>query len=248
MIGITVFVLVKTNFLHKKREENEVIKAVEDVKEDTVIEKSTESIIQTLSTVNDIYSNLIIGLDTEDRKLLKDVNKDVKALNKKSKLLKDSVYKTIKTFDKDAISTSHFYVQVLDYLREIAHCLEYMIKPSFEHVDNDFSKLKDIQIEELKLTEKRIRDFYKIIFEVIRTKDYAKVDDIIGMREKMLVEIEGNRKVQIKRLKHGEVGSKNSMLYLGLLHETKNLLLHTVNLLKAQRDFDVVKVKPNQNI
>ena len=63
------------------------------------------------------------------------------------------------------------------------------------------------------------------------------MDQVISKQEDLLELIETYRKTQMKRLKHDEVGAKNSMLYLGLLHETKNLLLHVVNLTKAQRDF-----------
>ncbi len=246
MLGIAIFSLVKTNFMHKKKEEKTIQDDIKDLKEDNVLTKCTSNVIGTLSSINDIYDSLILGLEQEDRKILKDVQKDIKVINKQSKYLKDNVYKTIKKFNKDSISTSHFYVQVLDYLRETAHCLEYMIKPSLEHVDNDFTRLLDVQFDELKNTSKRLKDFYNTIFDVIQNKSYERVDEIIQLREKLISEIEVNRKLQIKRLKHNEVGSKNSMLYLGLLHETKNLLLHTVNLVKAQRDFDNFKSNDNK--
>jgi hypothetical protein len=41
----------------------------------------------------------------------------------------------------------------------------------------------------------------------------------------------------LKRIKKGEAGTKNGLLYLGVLAETKSLLLDTINLLKAERDF-----------
>jgi hypothetical protein len=44
-------------------------------------------------------------------------------------------------------------------------------------------------------------------------------------------------KQQLKRIKNSESGTKNSTLYLNIMNETKNLLLFTVNLIKAQRDF-----------
>ena len=44
-------------------------------------------------------------------------------------------------------------------------------------------------------------------------------------------------RVQLKRIKKGEAGTKNGLLYLGVLSETKSLLLDTINLLKAERDF-----------
>ncbi len=238
MIILAAFSLIKSNFFPKKRTEDADLDKVEEIDEENVLVKCTNNVVGTLSNINEIYDNLIKGLENEDRVLLKSVKKDVKKLNKRSKYLKDNVYKTIKKLDKDSISTSHFYVQVLDYLREAAHCMEFMIKPSFEHVDNDFSRLKNEQFDELKLISKKLRDFYHLIFDVLNSKDYSKLEDIISIREKLIKEIDTFRKRQIKRLKHGEVGSKNSMLYLGLLHETKNLLLHSVNLVKAQRDFD----------
>lgn len=242
LIALAIFFVVRTHYLHKKREEIKAKQAAnDDVKEDTILEKCTTNVIDTLSNINNIYENLVTGLDKNDRKILREVKKDVKALNQQAKYLKDNVYNTIRKLDKDSISTSHFYVQVLDYLRETAHCLEYMIKPSLEHVENDFNKLSDEQLSELKQTSEKLKGFYNLIFDTINNKSYDKVKEIIKLREKLISEIEQFRKQQIKRLKHGESSTKASMLYLGLLHETKNLLLHSVNLVKAQRDFDNFK-------
>ena len=44
-------------------------------------------------------------------------------------------------------------------------------------------------------------------------------------------------KKQIKRIKNHEAGTKNSLMYMGMLAEMKNILFYTINLLKSQRDF-----------
>jgi Na+/H+ antiporter NhaB len=49
--------------------------------------------------------------------------------------------------------------------------------------------------------------------------------------------IDAVRKKQVKRIKANEVGTRNSMLFLGLLSEYKNLMLRAVNLTKSYRDF-----------
>lgn len=242
MVSIAIFILIKTNFFKKNTDTVEEF-TDDDYAEDTVVMKCKSNVVSTMLSINDVYDKLIKGLENEDRALLKSLKKDVGKINKQTKYLKDNVYKTIKKLHKDSITTSHFYVQELDYLRETAHCLEYMVKPSFDHIDNDFSRLLDQQFDELKTISKKLRDFYQIIFSVIDTQEYDNITEIIKIREKLIAEIEIFRKKQIKRLKQGEVGSKNSMLYLGLLHETKNLLLHSVNLVKAQRDFDEFKTE-----
>ena len=47
------------------------------------------------------------------------------------------------------------------------------------------------------------------------------------------------RKAQIKRIKKGESGTKASMLFLNILNESKGLVLHAGNSVKAYRDFNI---------
>ncbi len=44
------------------------------------------------------------------------------------------------------------------------------------------------------------------------------------------------RKLQIKRIKKGAVGTRNSLLYFNILAEFKNLAIFGLNLFKSQRD------------
>ena len=44
-------------------------------------------------------------------------------------------------------------------------------------------------------------------------------------------------KVMVRKIKRKEINSKNSVLFFNLMSESKNLLLQTVNLIKASRDF-----------
>ena len=63
------------------------------------------------------------------------------------------------------------------------------------------------------------------------------LDEAIEKQAKILKFIDTSRKKQVKRIKANEVGTRNSMLFLGLLSEGKNLLLQGINMLKSQRDF-----------
>ena len=169
--------------------------------------------------------------------MLKLVNKEVEVLNHQAKTLKDNVYKVLKQLRKESVSESHHYAQVLDYLRETAHAFTYLVKPAYEYFENNHSPLIDIQITELKNVSSSVKDFNTFILNVIDNSSFSQMDQVLSKQEDLLIMIQTYRKTQMKRLKHEEVGSKNSMLYLGILHETKNLLLHIVNLTKAQRDF-----------
>ena len=256
---IVVVGLVVRSYAFAKKKEKEKTTIVKEVAEDNVLEECTSTITDTLTQVSGIFDNTILGLKNDDRKLLKSTKKDVDVLNKQAKYLKDNIYKTLQKFDEDSINTSHYYVQVLDYLRETAHDLTFIVGSSYDHIENNFGELLEIQITELNGVATDVKEYYKQIIDTINTKQYENVRSIIDLRQNLINEMNDYRTIQIRRVKHKEAGTKNSILYsgilnfavppflfilyLGILHEVKNLLLNGTNLLKSQRDLDDYKKK-----
>ena len=239
VLVLSLYLMYKFHITTKLKEERDlsISKMSSGIKDENIIEQCTDNVYNTLFSVSDIFENLMLGIETADKKKLKELTNDVKVLNHQAKTLKDNVYKVLKQLRKDSVSESHHYAQVLDYLRETAHCFTYMIKPAFEYFENHHSPLIDIQVEELNEVSSEFKVFNNAVLKIIELNEFNKFDDILLKQAKLLGLIERFRKIQMKRLKHEEVGSKNSILYLGILHETKNLLLQEVNLIKAQRDF-----------
>ncbi len=93
------------------------------------------------------------------------------------------------------------------------------------------------QVEELNQLNTRVAELYKDILSSINENRYTEIDDIIAKQLDIIKMIEQINKKQIKRIKNQEAGTKNSLMYLGILGEFKNILFYTVNLLKSQRDF-----------
>ena len=236
---VSLYVIYKFHAKHRYKKELDIStsRLSENIKDENILEQCTNNVYNTLYSVSDIYSGMIDGIALRDRKKLKQVMKDVEILNYQAKSLKDNVYKVLKSLRKESVSESHHYAQVLDYLRETAHCFTYMVKPAYEYFDNEHSPFIDEQINDLKKLNAEIVDFYTYILNVIENNKFKNGENLLKKQQAIVSLIEDLRKTQMKRLKHEEVGTKNSMLFLGLLHESKNLLLHTVNLMKAQRDF-----------
>ena len=59
----------------------------------------------------------------------------------------------------------------------------------------------------------------------------------IIQRDEILETLENFEIMQIRRIKAGEVNTRNSVLFFNIISETKNMLLHSINLIKAHRDF-----------
>ncbi|HQB77882.1 MAG TPA: inorganic phosphate transporter [Tenuifilaceae bacterium] len=239
MILIAVALIIKSYMMHRKKEQQKASdRALEELAmEDSLINKCTKDVNKSLNDILRIYNQTVTGLTLEDRKLLKQLDKDVEDLNIEAKKLKYNVYTVLKELQADAIETGHYYVQVIDYLREIAHSLTFVTGPAFEHIDNNHKGFTKSQNQELIEISNMISKLFELIMVMVKDNDYTAVPDAIKMQQKVLEMLNDARKKQIKRIKQNEAGTRNSILYLAIINETKNIMLHTVNLLKAQRDF-----------
>ena len=243
LLIVVAFMIFNTyrRFKKKQKEKTNEVNTVDIIEDENIINVSTNNITENLIDIKNLYSDLFQNLISGNRKKLKINIKDVKTINEKVKYIKDHVYKVINKLKFDPVDTSHYYVQVLDYLRETAHCLTYMAKPAYDYLDNEHPKLIDVQKEELNHIRVEVIKFYNELINIIENDYFKDVDRILNIKEELVEEIEKYRKEQIRRVKKELVGTRNSMLFLGLLHETKNLLLHSANLLKSQRDFIIYR-------
>ncbi|MFP4041896.1 MAG: anion permease [Bacteroidia bacterium] len=238
---IAVAFLIRTHSIHKKREgkvkEFEDI-AAEDIEGDNIMKKCSNEINKMLETVINIFNETIIGVSEEDRKRLRNINKKVEQLNYDAKTIKNNVHHTLVRLEEDEIETGHYYVQVTDYLREMAHALSFIAGPSYDHVANQHRGLTKEQIDELKEIKKEMTLLFTNTMHIIENNAFEEIKELVlDQQQKVLQTIDESRKNQIKRIKKKTSGTKNSILYLQLLNEMKNFTLHTGNLLKAQRDF-----------
>ncbi len=241
LIIIAVIFIIKTHALHRRnqaeKQKGKVAETGAELLHGDVLQKSTENIINTLAFVSQSYSETIHGLFDENRKRIKKAKKVIAGLNKDVKQLKSNIPLTVNNLREDLIETGHYYVQVLDYLREMAHCLTFISQPVFDHIDNNHKGLSSDQIDELSKVTVTVNHLLEVISGLIKEQNFNELEKVIENQHEVLNYIKDLNRKQLKRIKHGEAGTRNSLLYMGILSETKNLLLHTINLVKAQRDF-----------
>jgi phosphate/sulfate permease len=250
MIIVAVLLLIRTHSYHKTQEEKKKqLKEIttNEIENGNVMEKCTSEINNMLDTVINTFSQTITYLSKEDRKNLKEINNQVEKLDADAKRIKKNVHQTLEQLEEDDIETGHYYVQVTDYLREMAHSLSFIAKPSYDHIANQHKSLNKEQIDELMDLNQEITLLFTNIMEVIKRNKYEENPNIYQQQQEALKHIDECRKSQIKRIKKKKTGTKNSILFLQLLNEMKNFLLHTVNLLKSQRDFVINQKKIEEN-
>ena len=233
-------IIVKTYQYHKRRaRKREQYDEKEQMKwdNDSILKNCELNIKSTLVDTADLYAKINYYLITEDRKQMRASLKRIRSLNLKAKELKADAYKTVQKLRDDSIDSSHYYIQILDYLREIAHCVHYLAEPAYEHLDNYHPPLTSEQTEDLNQLTLEVTELLKAIKTLMDSNDFDHINSIIIKQQQTLTFLQKLKKKQVKMIQAEEVGTRNSLLYFNMLAETKNLLLFTVNMLKAHRDF-----------
>ncbi len=202
----------------------------------TILKKCKTEVSDILREENTYYHNAIESFESEDRKSLSRIADEVDALSKKTKKLKSNIYPTVKRLQDEYIESSLYYIQVVDYLREIAHCLAFFVHPMYDHLNNNHKTFTNDQIVELEYIRRQLNQLIISNIEIIEKNQFERIDASEELKNKLMSTLQESRKYQLKRIKKESAGTKVSLLYLNMLHETQNLTLHLHNLVKANRD------------
>ncbi len=240
-LAIAVFFVIRSNITHKKitqqKHKKDEFYDQTTIKAENIIKKCSLTISETTEKASKLFFSSILNLIKEDRKKMKKTVKEVKELNLQVKYLKNNVYLVLKKLEEDSFETGQYYVQAIDYLREIAHCLTYISQPIFEHIDNNHPPLLRDQIKDLHNLNEEVSSFFDDIVTLFRKQNFKDIDKVILQQRVILDSLSKMKKKQIKLIKSEAVGTRNTILYLNLLSETKNLVLYAINLVKSHRDF-----------
>ncbi|OQA97635.1 MAG: Phosphate transporter family protein [Bacteroidetes bacterium ADurb.Bin217] len=241
VIGLFILALVvlfKTQIFAKRKEaekkQHDALKL--DSSEENLTIRSHSNISLILSATLDVFNQIYTGFGNYSHQELKVAKLKAKELDKNAKTLKDSVNVTIKDIGEEYFEASHNYVQVVDYLREISRSLSFIADPSYSHVSNNHKPLIEIQKHELHEILEKYEAYIKKIIYIIETKQFSQIEDAINEQTLLFEYIQKVRKKQMKRAKTGEVNTRNSLLYLQILHEAKQIISYSMNVLKSHRD------------
>lgn len=247
LLALAVFAIIHSNISHKKKNQRiEAEKDIEIIKDNDevisninlVVNEASKEVKETLNTTNQTLRLSIEGFIDEDRKQLKREHKVAIKLNEKTRKQRNNIYKIITKLKEDFIETGHYFVQVVDYQREIARALEALVTPIYEYVENNHKVFMKIQFDELLELSEGINNYIDFANEIVKKGSYEKaIEELMKKQNEINELIATFRKLQLKRIKNKLIGTKNSLLYLNILNESKSLVLYTQNAIRAQYDF-----------
>jgi phosphate/sulfate permease len=243
-VALLVF-MFKSLFLSEKTEREKEIKRRKDmdllqaktVTPVRVFESCNEQIVSVIADASKLYFHAVSEFLDGKRKGLKNIGDDVRALNDRCKGLKSNIYKVIVKLQGDAVESSQFYVEVVDAVRDISNSIFFIQQPAFEYLNNNHSPFTTGQSKELTELNDEMTIFFNMTLHILRNRRYDDKEDANRKKGDVLELLDELQKRQLKRIKKQTVSTRNSVLYLKILTETKNLVLSAYGLIKSNHNF-----------
>jgi hypothetical protein len=204
---------------------------------EVIITKSSKQIIKAIVSSNYIYSLGIEGFLNEYRNKMKLAEKASNDFSKRSKRNKEKVYSTVQALSVGKVDTGHFHVQMMNYKREMAHAMHFIIAPKISYSDNNHKPFHPDQNTAMVNQIIQIDNFFNFALHTVKENKFENIETLISDREKIFDVQEKPEKYQIKRIKNKEVDTRNSLMFFKLNSETKTPLLQIENKIISQRDF-----------
>ena len=226
------YMLIKSNLKSSKKDAMPE-KAVENGTVDSVLGE----VCQMMKTSTQVYDRTLVAVFKEDRKALKELVRQSDEMYDECHKIKYSLMPALRKMKGSGLELSLYYIQVVDYLNEMAKALVHITRPAFDHIDNNHKGLSEEQISDLKHINDDVAEIYGSINRMITENNFTDIDIVLTMRDELFERIATTTKSELVRINAGEGNTKASMFYLTVLSETKAMVLQARNLLKAQRYF-----------
>jgi hypothetical protein len=246
LILLTAFIIIRSQIVGRRNakkiiEEEELISEKDEIEKS--IEKCTKQVVKTIITTNKIFSFTMDSFLKEDRSQMHQTQELNDELNKKSRKQKNKIIQTISSMNKLDIDSGYFYLQINDYQREIAHSLNLLIEPLNEHLENQYKSFNDSQINDIRLLVNETDAFFNLALHIVKEEKFETIDEWVAWKETIFETLTEIEKSQINRIKNKEVSVRNSLLFFKALAEIRNLLIHSVSLIKSYHGFILVNRK-----
>ncbi len=245
MIVIAGVIIYRTHRFHSSKIK-EQIEFDRSLQEGTLTKAKVISlcVVQLESFLNkfgSLVDQALQALGKEDLNKLNRIYQAIRPIRVKSRNLKNHSSNALDRVPDHELEAGHLYILVVDYLNEMAQQVNSIIKSSLDHVDNNHKPFLKEQIEELLDLHKLLTDQYEHTINLFTNMEGASYE--LGM-ENLKVFIRKTRAVrknQIKRIKNREVGTRNSVLFLNILGEFRNLQLFSNRIIRV---FDELILNP----
>ena len=240
ILGLIIVIIWRNHHIHKSREKEDDAIEVFNLKKikDPIfaINTSFEHSSHFLQLVKETLDLCFKGLFNEDRQMLKLARGETKKIQRWANIIIANIFKTLRLLEQEDIKHTRKYAQTISSLQEIAESHRDIIMKAYLHVENHHKGLLKVQREELKQIKVCIIELLDKTSKALLKREMIDPSSILEINQKLKrLEKQFDRN-QIKRIQDDTSKTRLSILFYGIMWDSRKIVESTLNLLKVFQD------------
>lgn len=247
LIGLAVFMLIRSQVMYKKRKEkekgNETIKQLMQSSDNAEIlellrKHTREELTKILAFTEDNFERTVTAFLHENLRGLRRAMGSVKFEKQLVKQMKRTGTLAMCRLDNHTVlEKGLYYYQGNDFASELVYSIGRLCEPCLEHIDNNFKPLDTIQKGEFADITEDIVYLLQICRRKLENSDYNNLEEDIRKANDLTAQLSHLKREELRRIQTQSGSIKVSMVYLTMIQEAQNVVTYTINLMKVSRKF-----------
>lgn len=240
---VTAFLIIRSQITHKKMKEKSETSLSrlmdrDQIKSSEVFKESEHRISTTLFKVSYILQDTIKGLGKSDRKMIAKAKAEVNRYQKEYEDLAASFYFYLKKINSESAEEGQFYLHVLNFLQNISQSVNLISERVFDHVNNLHQPMQQEKVQELNELANQLGGLLIEISDLMNEERKGSMHFIEEKSTSILSYIDVLEKKHILRVRNQKSSPKNSMLYIAVLLECRDILTNFTGLVDLYEEND----------
>lgn len=186
---------------------------------------------QVIMEVSKIYTDTIGGLAIRDPEDLEKNMVKLSALEAEISHLSGDIKTVLCSPDKTFVRIGKPYISILDHLQGMIRSVGNVTADSYDHLKNHQRNLSFNQIRELRGIYERSECVFELLNAYFDNRKPKNIQRDLEESFSLFKYVSDVTKMQKVRLKDDRIVASNLKLYVNLLHDTRDLIGNTVNLI-----------------
>ena len=254
LIGLAVFMLIRSQVMYKKRKEKEkgnetlkqLMKSTDNNEVIELLRKHTrEELVKIMEFTEENFERTVTSFLHENLRGLRRAMGSVKFEKQLIKQMKRTGTLAMCRLDNNTVlEKGLYYYQGNDFASELVYSVGRLCEPCLEHIDNNFNPLDAIQKGEFTDVAEDICYLLQVCRHKLETNNYDELETEIRKANDLNGQLSHLKREELQRIQSQSGSIKVSMVYLTMIQEAQNVVTYTINLMKVSRKFQVETEMP----
>jgi hypothetical protein len=229
LLSLVIFLISRSFMYHRQKERDKkahssLFSGQEVIDTPFVEEQTKKAVLGMLSHSKAIFEQHISGLIQEDLGQLRQAGKLLKKQSRKNTRFRQNLFHILKNIEADSLEAGKRFILAYDLEQDLNGSLVILANTCYSHVANVHAPLEPAQRQQLSSLQQEVIAYLDICQKAIEQEDQAKKSDLLKMKRAILNRIESLIVSQNKGLISKDFNSRNSLLFLTILLETKDMV------------------------